>query len=58
MQKTIYRETHIGGEVISYWCIALTIVVIPDIIAIFWNRLHPSVGNGQERGELTLVKER
>ena len=29
-----------GGEVISYWCVAFTILFIPDIIAIFWNRLE------------------
>jgi hypothetical protein len=25
----------IGGEVVSYWCVAFTILMIPDIIAIF-----------------------
>jgi hypothetical protein len=29
-----------GGEVISYWCVAFTKLVIPDIIAIFWNQLE------------------
>ena len=27
-----------GTEVTSYWCVAFTILVIPDIIALFWNR--------------------
>jgi hypothetical protein len=26
----------------SYWCVAFTILVLPDVIAIFWNRLEGS----------------
>ena len=29
-----------GTEVTSNWCVAFTILVIPDIIAMFWNRFQ------------------
>jgi len=32
-----------GREVISYWFVVFTMLVIPDIIAIIWNRSRPLV---------------